>query len=421
MPAPTTLSELIALYLARCRIEGLSPRTQRAYSETLARFQRSVAAQGAPDAAAAVETATVIRYCETFQARRPATRHRYFREVRCFFNWCVAAGFLDHTPFRGLRNVRLPSEVVQPFRPAELARLVGACDPATAVGRRDAAVVLLFLDTGIRCAELSALDLADCDLPRGRLLIRHGKGNKQRVVPFARRCQAALEAYLAVRGPTPGPLVWAVTGPGQLRPGVRLQPNGLKQLLRRRGRAAHVPRCHAHRFRHTFATWAIQQDARELDVQHLLGHAGPEMVRRYTASYRAEDAARRHARFSPADQMLRASAFGEPAPPPPPPSPVLALKLHCSFLSGSPPNSAGPRFANRLQMLPKQRVEGSNPFSRSNFATVAVWSHRARCLDGEPAGSAAEVEHALTGRDAGALEQERSAGARRSRPRTHGL
>ena len=48
MPAPTTLSELIALYLARCRIEGLSPRTQRAYSETLARFQRSVAAQGCP-------------------------------------------------------------------------------------------------------------------------------------------------------------------------------------------------------------------------------------------------------------------------------------------------------------------------------------------------------------------------------------
>ena len=42
MPAPTTLSELITLYLARCRIEGLSPRTQRAYSETLARFQRSV-------------------------------------------------------------------------------------------------------------------------------------------------------------------------------------------------------------------------------------------------------------------------------------------------------------------------------------------------------------------------------------------
>ena len=227
----------------------------QALSEQIVEIHAMSRGSWLPDAAAAVETATVIRYCETFQARRPATRHRYFREVRCFFNWCVAAGFLDHTPFRGLRNVRLPSEVVQPFRPAELARLVAACDPATAVGRRDAAVVLLFLDTGIRCAELSALDLADCDLPRRRLLIRHGKGNKQRVVPFARRCRAALEAYLAVRGRTPGPLVWAVTGPGQLRPGVR-HP----------------------RFRHTFATWAIQQDARELDVQHLLGHAGPEMT-----------------------------------------------------------------------------------------------------------------------------------------------
>ena len=128
-----------------------------------------------------------------------------------------------------------------------------------------------------------------------------------------------------------------VTGPGQLRPGVRLQPNGLKQLLRRRGRAAHVPRCHSHRFRHTFATWAIQQDARELDVQHLLGHAGPEMVRRYTASYRAEDAARRHARFSPADQMLGGHPrSANPRPASPPTQPVLALKLHCSFLFWEP-------------------------------------------------------------------------------------
>ena len=42
----------------------------------------SFAVPRVPDEAAAVETATVIRYCETFQARRPATRHRYFREVR---------------------------------------------------------------------------------------------------------------------------------------------------------------------------------------------------------------------------------------------------------------------------------------------------------------------------------------------------
>ena len=85
---------------------------------------------------------------------------------------------------------------------------------------------------------------------------------------------------------------------------VRLRPNGLKQLLRRLGRAAGIPKVHAHRFRHTFATWAIAHDARELDVQHLLGHISPEMVRRYSATYGSAQAAARHAAFSPGDGML---------------------------------------------------------------------------------------------------------------------
>jgi hypothetical protein len=58
-----------------------------------------------------------------------------------------------------------------------------------------------------------------------------------------------------------------------------------------------------HRFRHTFATWAIENEARELDVQYLLGHSTPAMVRRYSATYDAEKAARVHAFFSPADRL----------------------------------------------------------------------------------------------------------------------
>ena len=58
-----------------------------------------------------------------------------------------------------------------------------------------------------------------------------------------------------------------------------------------------------HRFRHTFATWAIENEARELDVQYLLRHSTPVMVRRYSATYDAEKAARAHALFSPADRL----------------------------------------------------------------------------------------------------------------------
>ncbi len=47
---------------------------------------------------------------------------------------------------------------------------------------------------------------------------------------------------------------------------------------------------HAHRFRHTFATWAIENHAREIDVQYLLGHSTSAMVRRYSATYDAAKA-----------------------------------------------------------------------------------------------------------------------------------
>ena len=147
------------------------------------------------------------------------------------------------------------------------------------------------------------MDLGDCSWPARRLLVRQGKEGQDRIVPFAGRCAAALAVYGADRGPAPGPL-FVTARYGRLHPGVRLQPNGLKQLLRRLGRAAGIPRVHAHRFRHTFATWAIAHDARELDVQHLLGHRSPDMVRRYSATYDSAQAAARHAAFSPGDGML---------------------------------------------------------------------------------------------------------------------
>ena len=304
MPSPEPLlPTLVETYLARCAIEGKSPRTIDAYRESLSRFRRCLEEDGAPLDPERIRPDHVIVYLVRFAGLSPDTRHRYFREVRCFCDWLRAAGYTDNDPFRGLRNVRLPRKIVPPLASEEIARLLACCDANTVVGRRDRAILLTLLDTGVRCAEAVGLDLADCTLPERRLLVRHGKGGKDRVVPFAGRCGDALAPYLLDRGTAPGPLFVAARY-GRLNDGVRLRPNGLKQLLRRLGRDAGIPRVHAHRFRHTFATWAIAHDARELDVQDLLGHSSPEMVRRYSATYGSAQAAERHAAFSPGDGML---------------------------------------------------------------------------------------------------------------------
>jgi hypothetical protein len=164
-------------------------------------------------------------------------------------------------------------------------------------------MVLTLLDTGIRCTELATVHVADLDLKAGRMLI-NGKGNKQRMVAFAGRSRAVLRVYLGRRGRKSGPLFVALSRHRELRPDTALQTNGVKQMLRRLGKRARVSNVHAHRFRHTFATWAIQTGAREIDVQYLLGHSTGDMVRRYSSSYRSEQAAMRHVEFSPGDQML---------------------------------------------------------------------------------------------------------------------
>ena len=201
------LPALIALYLANCRVEGKSPRTLQAYRWTLERFQRALREDGAPQDVGALGPAHVIAYLERSAHLARETRHRYFREVRCFFAWGQRTGFLQDTPFRGLRNVQVPLRVVQPFRREEVAQLLDACDPVSPMGLRDRALLLTLLDSGIRCSETVGLDLFDCDFTTRRLHVRHGKGHKERVVPFAARCAEALSAYTAApRRRAGGPL-----------------------------------------------------------------------------------------------------------------------------------------------------------------------------------------------------------------------
>ncbi len=302
-PKPPTLQTLVDLYLVRCRVEGKSPNTTHAYEETLGRFMRVAKDARFPTDASRITPVHLYAYLESFTHLALESRHRYFREARCFFNWLVEAEYLKETPFRSLRNVRLPQKIVRPYAPDDVAQLLACCDEATGIGARDRAILLTLLDTGIRCSELVQLTLEDINLEEGRLRILHGKGNKQRIAPFAGRCRQSIETYLEFRGPKPGPLFCASSGARYLRPRVPLRSNGLKQMLRRRGREAGIAKVHAHRFRHTFATWAIEQDARELDVQFLLGHASPDMVRRYASCYNVEQAARRHAGFSPAERL----------------------------------------------------------------------------------------------------------------------
>ena len=77
----------------------------------------------------------------------------------------------------------------------------------------------------------------------------------------------------------------------------------MRVLLRRIAEQLGLEKVHPHRFRHTFATWAIQSGAREIDVQMLLGHSDLAMVQRYSRTYTSEQAVEAHANLSPVGQL----------------------------------------------------------------------------------------------------------------------
>jgi integrase len=207
--------------------------------------------------------------------------------------------YIDDNPFFRVPMVKREHKVIQPFSPDELKRLLAAADPTRHVGCRMRALIFFPLDTGVRSSELVSLHLEDVFFDAHRVRVLQGKGKKQRWTAIGDAALAALRAYLdAFRGWANGPLFQSVDH----RP---LRNHHLNVMFSRFAFDAGVRQVNPHRFRHTFATWAIRAHARELDVQYLLGHSSPMMVRRYSATYDSEQAAANHATFSPASQLIK--------------------------------------------------------------------------------------------------------------------
>jgi integrase/recombinase XerC/integrase/recombinase XerD len=289
------------LFLTACRLEGKTADTLRSYRETLALFLRAAHEIPLPEDVGEYTSANIYQFLGWVAATGVCanTQLRRQRETRPFFAWLERHEYIERNPFNKVKNIRVEQKVVQPFTQADIEKMMARRNPKTPKGGRDRALVLMLLDTGMRVGELAQTDLSDVDFEHSRVHIRHGKGNKQRIVAFGRQAKDALVFYIGThRGIASGPLI-------QSCPGKRLTRTTIRGIVSRLGDEAGVPGVHPHRFRHTFAMWAIEQHARELDVQYLLGHSTSTMLRRYTATYNAEKAAQAHEMFSPGDRYAR--------------------------------------------------------------------------------------------------------------------
>jgi integrase/recombinase XerD len=294
------IDEAIHTYLLAIEIEGKSPRTIASYANSLQDFRRVGRRLGHPASPREYTVAHVYEFLGALRERgaAPGYQHRRHREVKTCFSWLKRMDMVDENVFARVPLVRRPMVIRPPFSPEQITALLQTLDRSRLTGCRNEALLLFLLDTGVRASELIGINLDDVDWNERRVLIRHGKGAKERVVGISERTSDALRTYVdAFRSPAPGRLF--LTSKGEAMRGA----GTLEVLLRRIGERAGVPKVYPHRFRHTFATWAIESGAREIDVQLLLGHSDLTMTQHYARTYTSEQAVRAHGELSPVRRL----------------------------------------------------------------------------------------------------------------------
>lgn len=213
-------------------------------------------------------------------ASRATVQRRLFA-IKAYFRWRESTMGVP-SPVRAMRSPRVEKRLPQVLDEDNAERLVEAGGGAVAVSAamlRDRAIVETLYGSGLRVSELTGLCWRDIDSELGMVMVRSGKGNKDRLVPLGEPALDALKAWRAAM-----PVAWSLDGAviTNLRGG-RLTPRSVQNIVARRVLAAGLDSAVTpHGLRHCFATHLLNAGADLRSIQEMLGHASLQTTQRYT-------------------------------------------------------------------------------------------------------------------------------------------
>lgn len=281
---------LVEEFLADLASRGYAEATIRNRRQSLAQLAGWLSDRGVTRPVEVTRPMLVRYQRHLFHYRKPDGQPLSFRSqnarllpVRAFFKWAVRNDHLGSNPASELElpkvEQRLPKAALT-ITEAEL--VLAQPDLSTASGIRDRAMIETFYGTGIRRAELARLNLRDLDHERHTLLVRQGKGRKDRMIPIGERALAWIDRYLIevrpalAAEPDDGTLFVTVDG-------TPFSLDRLTQLVRDYVKASGVAKEGAcHLFRHTLATLMLEGGADIRYIQAMLGHAELSTTQIYT-------------------------------------------------------------------------------------------------------------------------------------------
>lgn len=224
--------------------------------------------------------------------RSPKTLRNYHTALAALWTWATANGFAREHILRDVQAPKVNQTPIQPLTSANIIDLLRACDdsrpwrtkPLTRnfrpTAERDKAIIALFVETAMRAEELIALRIKDITFNKtgGQALIRKGKGNKQRWVPFSRRCAKFLHDWLLIRAEYQenDPLFVNL----KRNAGLPMTRQVVARQILRLGKkiGIHVT---PHRLRTTAACMMVRNGMTAWELQRIMGHSDISTTMRY--------------------------------------------------------------------------------------------------------------------------------------------
>lgn len=275
-------------FLAWLQVEqGRSERTVEAYRRDLVLFETFLRQRGSTvEVAQPADIDAFVAQLRN-QQRAPKSVARYLAAIRMLYRYMVGEGLRADNPTTLTEGVRLPKGLPKALSIDEIDRLMESVSGVDSLSIRDQALLEFLYGTGARISEACGLSLVDIDM-ESSLVRLFGKGAKERIVPFGRQAQMALQRWLGPGGRERlVPSSWARRSDAEAvflgARGTRLSRQAAWGIVKKYAdRAGIVGHLSPHVLRHSCATHMLVNGADLRVVQELLGHASVSTTQVYT-------------------------------------------------------------------------------------------------------------------------------------------